>query len=459
MKIKNYLLSIVLVFTFVLVGCGSGADTGAEPKKNEATVKAEKEIKKEEEKSSTELKEVLFWHSMGGKNQEKLENIVNGYNTSQDKYILNAQNQGSYDESTSKFFNMNNEVGRPAIIQIGEQNLQSMIDSKLVADVNELIKEFNFPKNEFVDGVINFYTVKDKMYAMPFNASSPVIYYNADALKKAGVDVPRTFEDILAMGDKISEANNGMKTFTMTPYGYALDQMVTNMNGFIINNDNGRSARATEVAYQKELTSIYNFIEDMIDRNHFVAYGRSWDNMYAGFYNQDVAMFITSSASARQIMDQADFEVAIAKLPVFEGQEAQGVYAGGGAICISSNLDSYEKECVMDFLKYATSPEVQALWASDTGYFPVNKKSFDTETIKKLYEEKPSMKIAAEQFINAKQTKATAGPLLAQLPQLRNDIQDALEAVFNGVAVDEAIKNAVTNTNNKIKISNSALGE
>ena len=111
----------------------------------------------------------------------------------------------------------------------------------------------------------------------------------------------------------------------------------------------------------------------------------------------------------------------------------------------------------MEFLTYVTSEEVQATWAGATGYFPINAKSYETETMKNIYAEKPQLKVAADQFLTSKETKVTAGPLLSQLPQLRNDLQAAIEEVFNGGNVDTAIETAVKNTNKAIETANKAV--
>lgn len=344
MNFRRKFLALIFAGLLILTACG-GNNTKQETKVTE---------KPEVSAETQEKTEILLWHSMGGERQDALQKIVDEFNASSDKYIVNAQNQGSYDESASKFFDMGNGKGRPSLIQIGEQNLQSMIDSKLVADVNELIKEFDYPAEELVPGVISFYSVDNKMYAMPFNASSPVIYYNVEALEKAGVEVPTTFQEIIDMSEKIKSANNGMKPFSMTAYGYAIDQMVTNLNGFIVNNDNGRSQRATEVAYMEQAKIIYEFIATLVENGDYINYGRSFENMTAGFLNGDIAMFISTSALAKGIIDATPFEVGLAYLPTVEGIEPQGVYAGGGAICIANNVEDGEKEGAMEFLKFAT---------------------------------------------------------------------------------------------------------
>lgn len=402
--------------------------------------------------------EIVLWHSMSGNVQEELNKIVDNFNSSQSEFKVVAENQGSYDESTSKFFSMNGGEGSPAIIQIGEQNLQSIIDSNLIEPMSNLIKDYDYNLDDLVPQVLNFYSVDDVLYTMPFNASSPVLYYNVDALKNAGYDeVPSTFEEILESSKSISSANEGMRAFAMHAYGYALDQMVTNLGGYIINNDNGRSSRATEVSYQNEIKTIFTWISDLVKADGFVNYGTNSEDVVTGFNNGDIAMFITSSASAAQIINNAPFEVGVAYLPTSKGVEGQGVYAGGGAFCVSKNLSEEVRKGVMEFLSYATSAEVQATWAGGTGYFPVNSKSYETETMKSIYSEKPQLKVAADQFLTSKETKVTAGPLLSQLPQLRNDLQSAVEEVFNGGDVDSAIENAVKNTNKAIETANKSV--
>lgn len=403
--------------------------------------------------------EVLMWHSMSGNTQKALEKVIAGFNDSQSQFHVTAEAQGDYDESISKFLNMAGGKGSPAIIQIGEQNLQAMIDSELIDSVSDLIAEYGYDDSSLLPQAVNFYTVDGTMYAMPFNCSSPVLYYNVDALKAAGYDeAPGTFEGILEAAPKISAANEGMKAFSKPVYGYALDQMVTNMGGLVVNNDNGRSGRATETAYGEQVSEIFGWLKSLIDAGEFVNYGTNSDNVITGFNQGDISMFITTSAYAAQIVDGAPFEVGVSALPVPEGTEPQGVYAGGGALCMSKGISDDVREGVMEFFEYAASPEVQAVWAGDTGYFPINTESYETDTMKQIYAEKPQLRVAADQLLNSRETAATAGPLLSQLSQLRNDLQAAEEMVFNGGDPEEAIAQAEESTNRQIEAANKSAG-
>ena len=405
--------------------------------------------------------QIQFWHSMSGNTQEALDEVVAGFNESQDTYEVVATNQGSYDESTGKFFNMANGDGSAHIIQIREQNLQSMIDSGMVASVSDLIEKHSFDDSDLLEQEVNFYTVGEDMWAMPFNCSTPVVYYNKTAFAEAGVtEFPTTFEGIKEAAQALADSGSNITPVGMYAYGYALDQMVINMGGYVINNENGRADRATEVAYQDQITAIYNWIKDLQDSGLLLNYGSDGTNTISGFTQQQVGMFIASSASCRNVIDSAtDFEVGVANLPVPEGTEPEGVYGGGGALCIATGLSEDVETGVMEFCTYATSPEVQATWAVNTGYFPICNGAYDTETLTTAYEEMPQLQVAADQLLYSKVNSITAGPLLSQLPQLRTDLQTALEAVFNGSDVDSAVAQAIESTNSAIATANEGVAE
>ena len=442
-KIAALLLSALLLVT-LFAGCSNGSSDGSGASTSD----------------SGKL-QIQFWHSMSGNTQEALDAVVAGFNESQDQYEVVATNQGTYDESTGKFFNMAGGSDSAHIIQIGEQNLQSMIDSGMIASVSDLIETYSFDDSDLLEQEVNFYTVDGDMWAMPFNCSTPVVYYNKTVFDAAGVtEFPTTFEGITEAAQKVAESNDSITPVGMYAYGYALDQMVINMGGYVINNENGRADRATEVSYQDQITQIYNWIKDLQDQELLLNYGSDGTNTISGFTQQQVGMFIASSASCRNVIDSStDFEVGVANLPVPEGTEPEGVYGGGGALCVATGLDEDVEAGVMEFLTYATSPEVQATWAASTGYFPICNGAYETETLTSTYEELPQLQVAADQLLNSNVNSITAGPLLSQLPQLRTDLQTALEAVFNGSDVESAVAQAVESTNSAIASANQGVAE
>lgn len=433
-----------------LTGCASGNTVSSSTASGTPSADAASE--------SSDKVQISFWHSMSGNNQEVLDSIVADFNESQDEYEVVAVNQGSYDESTGKFFSMGNSDGSADIIQIGEQNLQSMIDSGMVQSVSDLIEKYGFDDSDLLEQAVNFYTVNGTLYVMPFNCSSPVVYYNVELFREAGYEeFPTTFEGIAEAARKIAELGTDTTPVGWFAYGYGLDQMVTNMGGYIINNENGRSDRATEVAYEEQISTIFNWIKDLQDEGLLLNYGSDGTNTLSGFSQAQVGMYLSTSAGARNVIDSCEFEVGIAPMPVPEGTEAQGCYAGGGALCVADGIDESTEAGVMAFFQYVTSAEVQAVWAGGTGYYPISNGAYETQTMLDIYEEYPQLEVSAEQLRSSKVNSITAGPLLSQLPQLRTDLVAALESVFNGGSVEDAIAEAVRSTNAAIESANQGV--
>ena len=106
-----------------------------------------------------------------------------------------------------------------------------------------------------------------------------------------------------------------MKGFALQAYGWLFEELLANQGGLLLNNDNGRTDTPTEVAFDNEKgKSIFEWAKRMNDDGTFANYGTNADNMVSGFLAGDVAMFLQSSASSRDVIDNAPFEVGVAFL-------------------------------------------------------------------------------------------------------------------------------------------------
>ncbi len=321
----------------------------------------------------------------------------------------------------------------------------------------------DYDMSELEENIINYYKVDDQFYSMPFNSSTPVMYYNKDAFKKAGLDpekAPETFEEIEEAGKKITGSNDQMKGFALQAYGWLYEQLLANQGGIFMNHDNGRSDTPTEAAFDNEKgKSIFEWVKRMIDDGTFANYGTNSDNMVSGFLAGDVAMFLQSSASSRSVIDNAPFEVGVAFLPYPEKEERQGVAIGGASLWMASGKEEAEQKATWEFMKYLQTPEVQAKWHVGTGYFAINPAAYDEQVVKDAYEEMPQLQVSVQQLQATTQSYATQGALMDMIPESRKIMESALETVYNGGDVDETFKNAVEQVNAAIAQSNKARGK
>ena len=133
---------------------------------------------------------ITFWHSMGGVNGEALEYLVNKFNSENTMGIqVEAQYQGEYDDAINKLKSA--QIGNMGadLVQIYDIGTRFMIDSGWVVPMQELIDGDGWDKTQIEPNIAAYYTVGDTLYSMPFNSSTPLLYYNKDMFKEVGLDM------------------------------------------------------------------------------------------------------------------------------------------------------------------------------------------------------------------------------------------------------------------------------
>ncbi|KAB8129536.1 ABC transporter substrate-binding protein [Gracilibacillus oryzae] len=450
-----------MMFALITVGCSS--DDADASNGGEDAAGSDSSAESGESEASDEKQVVTFWHAMGGTAQETLDKIVEDYNNSQDKIQVNAEYQGTYDEALTKFHTVAGTDSAPTMIQVFEIGTKSMINSGQIEPIQNYVDSDNYDMSGLEENITNYYKIDDQFYSMPFNSSTPVMYYNKDAFEAAGLDPenpPATYEEIEEAGRVIAEHNPEMKGFALQAYGWLFEQLLANQGAHLMNNDNGRADTPTEIGFTDEQgKSIFNWVKNMMDDGTFANYGTNGDNMVSGFVAEDVAMFMQSSASARGVIDSAPFEVGIAFIPHPESTEREGVVIGGASLWMVDGKEQAEKDAAWEFMKYLQTPEVQAEWHVGTGYFAINPAAYEEQVVKDAYETMPQLRVTVDQLQSTTPSVATQGAIMDMIPAGRKIIETALETVYNGGDVDETYQNAVDQLNQAIEQANAARGE
>ena len=158
--------------------------------------------------SAAEKTTLTFWHAMGGTNGEVLQQIVDDFNASQDEIEIKAEYQGTYDDTITKLkAAMQSDSGLPDVCQMYDVGTKFMYDSGAVIPVEDKFESTGYDKSSVMEGISSYYTVDGKQYAMPFNVSTPMLYYNKDVFEAAGLD-PETKNEIFELLCRIRKERN-----------------------------------------------------------------------------------------------------------------------------------------------------------------------------------------------------------------------------------------------------------
>lgn len=398
---------------------------------------------------------IVFWHAMGGNFQPTLNKIVEEYNKSQDEYEVEALYQGSYQETLNKFKSVQGTDKAPALVQLNEISTEYMYNSGAITPMQNFVNRDGYDLSKLEDTLINYYTINGTLYSMPFNSSASVLLYNKDAFKEVGLDsekAPRSYKEISEAAKKLTKGRERYG-FAMIMDAWFIEQLLANENTLYVNEENGRAGKApTGVAYEGDkIKAIFSWLNDMYRTNTATSYGKEYQNTRAAFLSGKVTMYMDSSSGIQQLTELADFEIGTAYVPSESG-EFVGVPIGGASLWVTNSVPTKQQEAAWDFIKYAISKESQALWASSTGYYSVNKEAYNLDLLKNDLEKTPQKLVAVNEIKNTKKTSATSGAVVGVFPELRKLMTDAMEKVYVGnEKLDKVIDKVVKDSDRVIK--------
>jgi sn-glycerol 3-phosphate transport system substrate-binding protein len=437
-KWKSTLPILTLAVTLLVQGCSAGN----QQTKVTAAVNSD---------SSNAPITMTWWHSMGGELGKVVDQIVADYNSSQSKVIVKPAFQGSYEESLSKMKASFDSKSGPSLIQVNEVGSRFMIDSKATTPMQSFIDKEKFDTTQLEGNIADYYKMNGQLNSMPFNTSNPILFYNKDMFKAAGLDPekpPVTYEELTKMAKEFTKTGKTGLGFFYE--GWYMEQNFARQGALYVNNDNGRSAPPTESYLNKEAgVTTLTWWKSLVDNKLAINFGRSGDDAKKAFLSGQVAMMINSTGGLRGVVDGAagKFEVGSGVLPKPEAAKHGGIIIGGGSNWILNNKSQEEQNAAWEFIKYLTSPKVQAYWSVSSGYFPITKKAYDEQIVKDNLVKYPQFVTAIEQLHQTQSTSATQGAVMGIFPEQRLFVSTAIEEALNGKKTpQEALDAAAANS-------------
>ncbi len=402
--------------------------------------------------------EISFWHAMGGKLGEKVDEIANKFNESQSEFVVKPVYKGNYTETMTAAIAAFRAGDHPHLVQVFEVGTASMMAAKgAVYPVYQLMADMgmDFDTSTFLDGVAAYYTTTDgKMLSMPFNSSTPVMYYNKDAMKKAGLDPnnpPRTWPELAEAGKKMVEAGAVKFGFTTGWQSWVQIENFSAWHNLPLGTlENGFGGLGTEFTFNGEAQVKHIAQLAEWQKDNIFKYGGRRSDSNVMFINGETAFQMNSSASLAGIKDGAKFELGITMLPYWPdvAKEPQNSIIGGATLWVLAKHDKAEYKGVAEFLKFLSSPEIQADWHQFTGYLPITYAAYELSKKQGYYDKMPDAEVAIKQMTLHAPTPNSKGLRFGNYVQTRDIINEELENVWSGSkSAKDALDSAVERGN------------
>ena len=436
---RSRALALTLLL-FVLAACGGGGDDddGAGGGGGGDDLAAQCPVGAIEEAGGGPV-EITYWHSMTAANEEALAALAERFNSSQGDVRVKLVNQTSYDDTLTKYRAALGGGALPDLVQLQDVDSRLVVDSRSILPAEACVEATDFDMRDVVDRIASYYTLDGVLQAMPFATSNPILYFNKKAFEKAGLDpnqAPTTLDELRATAEKLKAAGY--------PFGLSLKQdawypeeWLAMAGELYADNGNGRDGRATKVLFDsaagKDIaTWLSEMAEDglaqLTDPNNF-------DNLLS--LGSDVAgMTMDTSAALGTIVSvlgsgqYPNVELGAALLPGPDGTGGT-VQAGSGNFVVRRSPPE-RQEAAWRFASWLTLPEQTAEWAKATGYIPVRTSATELPAIRDLWAQQPYFKLAYDQITIGEETDATAGPMIGDMAAVREEVENALNAIFKG---------------------------
>ncbi|MGQ5720344.1 ABC transporter substrate-binding protein [Pseudochrobactrum asaccharolyticum] len=338
---------------------------------------------------------VTFWHSFGGENGKALERLVAKFEAQNPEIDIDALYTGNYEDIVTKLQAAIPARRHPDAVILEVTRYGLFAERGVLEDLSPYLEK-DPVKNDLYPFALEVGQYKGKNFIVPFNSSTPVLYYNKDIFARAGVEPAKlnTWDGVRETAITIHGKLGGEGVHGIEPMGQFARWAVTMLNGSdLINTKTGDiiiDSPATIEAYEwmtdfvKELkvTSLDPVTDEKAGKALFTG-GRE-------------AMAIESTGNLGGYRKALGDNLGVAPLPC--NSENCAVPIGGAGIGILSAIETEKKDAIWKFISFMTSPESNAHWFASTGYLPINKKTLDVAEAKQVFDADIRSKVAFEQL-------------------------------------------------------------
>jgi sn-glycerol 3-phosphate transport system substrate-binding protein len=462
MRARPVLVGIVAI-ALTLAGCGG--DDGTTATKNSgkaddcglsAFAAAEKPV------------QITLWNSMVRTNATWLRKTVAAYNASQRDVRVRLVTDPSYQDTLTKYTAGLGTGALPDLVQLEETTVQKMLDSRSTVPMQACIDADHYSLSDFLPRATAYYSSDGALQAMPWNVSNPILFYNATAFRKAGLDPnkpPTTFAELRADAQQIVDRGAAKHGIALRIEPYIFEYLNAKSAGTYVNNGNGRKARATATTLDTDVAKkIWTWWDDMVGSGLALNTGGAPGNVdhLLAIGNGDAAMAFEACGvlgTVRTVLESGQYkgvELATAPLPslVPDG----GVPVGDGALWIPEASSPAKRAAAWRFVKYLSSPAEQASLSVAGGYIPVRKSATEDAALQKKWQRDPAFKTGYDQLLAGPTNDASVGSLIGDYQGVRDAVRDSMDAMLHGRSPSAALQQAQREATAKIQEYNQRVG-
>lgn len=338
--------------------------------------------------------------AVGGKITHTVEGLVADFEKIHPEISIQPVYTGDYATTVTKALTAFRGGNAPQIAVIGDIEAYSLIDAGAIVPVSDLVNDD--AGKQWIDSFYPAFIrhIQGKVWSIPFQRSTVVMYWNKQAFEKAGLNPetpPQSWQQVEEFGQKLLiKDGNEVKQWGIeipsTPIGYWTFQGIAATNGGHLDNGKGTAVTFDTPANVAAL----QWMSDLSLKSGVSPKGAiAWSTTPQDFIDGKTAMIVTTTGNLTTINDNAKFPFGVSMLPE---KTQRGSPTGGGNLYVFKNSSPAQQKAAVEFIRWLSAPEQAARWSIATGYVATSPAAWETDSMKGYAVKVPQALVAREQL-------------------------------------------------------------
>lgn len=361
--------------------------------------------------------EIPFWHAMDGPAGRLLAAFAQEFNGRQGQYRVLPQYAGDYRDAETKLVAALRTGGGPVLFQAELSFFPRLVAEGKAVALDPYLALDQALVEDLFEPAWNYGVVEGRRFGLPFNTSTPVLFYNLDAFRAKGLRAPRNWKEFEETAKALTTRQAKGFIFVTDPQAWLFEAMVTSRGGNLVK-DGRPNFTSKEALDALETLHRLNRAGALSARSMAEATFAQLD------FVRTKGMMVMASIANWPAAENFSFAFTLGVAPV--PREAGGkVPMGGAQLVVLQGAREAQIRGALEFWKYLMEPRNVARWVEASYYVPVRKSALPL--LEGFYRENPFRKVAFEQIAYAQER-----PRVPQFSTWAGLLAEALEKSLKG---------------------------
>ena len=344
---------------------------------------------------------LTYWKSLEGPRHEAQVKLTDDFNASRSDVKVAIEHVGNYAQAAEKLTAVLAANTPPDVMMLTVDTfLPGFARMGALHPLDDFAKSDKSAKFEtYVPGFIKNATINGKVWQIPLARSTPVLYYNKDHFRAAGLPetAPNTWDQVLDSAQRLTRAGvmqadsaDGSKlAYPVAGYWWTFQALTWAFGGKLSDD------KFVPTVTQPETVQAMQFLADLVQRHRVARAYRTVGPSGTAFRGGQLSFLVESTAVLTQTEEGTSSRVGAAFMPQ---QKARAVPGGGSGLSIINSIPVEKKEAGWEFMKFATTTPNTVYFSKMTGYMVVRTDAEKNPEFQQFLKERPNAKVTFDQM-------------------------------------------------------------